>query len=152
MIERIIEIIVFVISELRNHKDIADINLSKLRDLGYTNSEISTAFSWLVDRVEFSEDLFSGSEITNKNSFRMLHEAEKELFTDKALGEIIQLQSLGIIKSAHIELIIERAIMTEHDKIDSNALKSFVAHTIFSQNINPVGASRIMLNGSDSIN
>lgn len=151
MFERIIEIIVFVIGELQKSKDISDIDVNKLKDLGYTASEISTAFSWLVDRVEFSEELFTEDFESSQRSFRIFHEAEKELFTKDAWGELIQLQMLGVVENHTVETIIERAMMSGNKVIDSKLLNSILANVLF----NPVetsGSTRVMLKGNETIN
>ena len=88
MFERIIEIIVFVISELKQNKAIADISIDELHDLGYTSAEISTAFSWIVDRIDFSERFLPGTTTPSPKSFRILHADEKDLFTTDGWGEI----------------------------------------------------------------
>lgn len=151
MFERIIEIIVYVISELRQNKHITEIDVSELNKLGYTNTEISTAFSWLVDRVEFSFQYF-GNENYSNTSFRILHEAEQELFTNQAWGELIELHSLGLISNEHIEMLIEKALMLGVQEINSSQLKTFVASLIFNGNSKNMPGSRVMLNGYDTIN
>lgn len=151
MYERIIEIIVFVVSELRQNKNISDINISELYNLGYTNTEISTALSWLVDRLEFSEKFFNNVG-TNEGSFRILHDAEKEMFTKEAWGELVQLNALGILTNEHIESLIERAAMLGIRLIDSQQLNYFVANTIFNPFASNVPGSRIMLMGNETIN
>jgi uncharacterized protein Smg (DUF494 family) len=151
MYEKIIEIIVYVIAELRQNKKINEIDIEKLKKRGYTKSEISTAFSWLVDRVDMPEKmLFTGNQ-ENCCSFRLLHEVERELFTDEAWGELIQLQSLGIIKNEHIEMLIERAIMMGVGEIESQHIKNFVAQVVFNAHMNEYPNSRFMLAGNDTI-
>jgi uncharacterized protein Smg (DUF494 family) len=151
MFERIIEIIVYVISELKQNKHISEIDVNELEKLGYTSAEISTAFSWLVDKIEFSEQLFTDTFDTG-NSFRVFHDAERELFTRDAWGEMIQLHSLGIINNEHIEKIVERSAMTGSEKIDSPQLKMLVASISFNVETDAPPGTRIMLNGSDTIN
>lgn len=151
MYERIIEIIVYVIAELRQNKNINDIDVAELQDLGYTRAEISTAFSWLVDRVEFSEQFFSNQSLSHNASFRILHEAEVELFTREAWGELIQYQTLGIIGAEHVDSIIERAVMTGASEIGIKQLKAFVAGIIFNAQATDAPGSRVMLNGGDTI-
>lgn len=150
MHERIIEIIVYVISELKQHKDISEIDLGELESLGYTSAEISTAFSWLVDRMELSEE--ASESFTELNSFRMLHEAEQKLFTRQAWGDLIQLQSLGLLHSEHIESLIERAVMSSQQQVDSRQLKKYVASMVFHAIGDVAESSRFMLDGSDTIN
>jgi uncharacterized protein Smg (DUF494 family) len=152
MYEKIIEIIVYVIAELRHHKNINEIDLEQLKQLGYTKAEISTAFSWLVDRIEMAEKLYTPAQTQRNGSFRVLHEVERELFSDDAWGEIIQLQSLGLLNSEHIEMLIERAIMTGIGIIECQHVKNFVAHVVFNANMNGSSNARFMLAGNDTIN
>jgi uncharacterized protein Smg (DUF494 family) len=150
--EKIVEIIVYVISELKHHKNIAEIDLKELQQKGYSSSEISTAFSWIVDKIEFNTEVFIAPVLADENSFRILHEAEKDLFTQEAWGDLIQLHSLGIIKNEHIEAIIERTLMLGLRKIESPHLKGFVAMTIFNYLGNDLPGSRLMLTGNETVN
>ncbi len=150
MYERIVEIIVFVISELRQNKDLNDIDLSELERRGYTSAEISSAFSWLIDRVEFSDKFLFDNTLSSK-SFRVLHEAEKELFTPEAWGEIVQLAALGLISNDNIETLIDRAAMMGARQLDSFQLKTFVANNVFNAQMNTIPGNRLMLHGSDTI-
>lgn len=151
MFERIIEIIVYVIGELRHNKNITDVNVSQLKDLGYTNSEISTAFSWIVDRKE-QENSIHLQESSNPASFRILHEAEEEIFTQDSWGLLVQYQSLGLLDTEQIEVILERAILSGMLKINSEQLKTIVAEMIFEQSKNSLESNRFMLRGNDTIN
>jgi len=151
MHERIVEIITRVLNELKQNKKINEIDIHDLEKHGYTDSEISAAFSWLVDKLEFSNELFNVDKSAN-NSFRILHEAEQDLFTESAWGELIQMHSIGMINSSHIETIIERAIVSGVYKINSDMLKANVASIIFKAVPNNVPGSRIMLKGNDTIN
>jgi len=151
MYERIVDIITYVLSELKQNKKLADIDLNILRDKGYSSSEISTAFSWLVDRIEFNNPS-QPLNISDVNSFRILHDAEKELFTEFAWGELVQMQSLGIINTDQIEQIIERALLSGVFKIYSFFLKNMIASFIFNATNSTTPGSRILLSGNDSIN
>jgi uncharacterized protein Smg (DUF494 family) len=152
MFERVIEIIVFLISELRTNKSFSDINVQHLKDLGYTTSEISTAFSWIADKFDFQEFNENSPIFESNESFRILHPGERDLFTDEAYGQLIQLHSLGIIENEHIEHIIERAIVSAN-MLDSRMLKYFVASAIFEiDGMNAGHTARIILTGNDSIN
>jgi uncharacterized protein Smg (DUF494 family) len=151
MYERIVEIITYVLSELKQNKKISDIDLNDLETKGYSNSEISTAFSWLVDRLEFSNKS-PNLNLESENSFRILHDAEKDLFTEEAWGELIQMQSIGILNVNQIELIIERALLSGIFKIDSFFLKNMIASFIFNATNSLMPGSRVLLSGNDTIN
>ncbi len=152
MYDRIIEIIVFVIAELRKNKTINEVDLGELKKLGYSKSEISTAFSWIVDKLEFSGQNNSETEFVNKGAFRVFHEVESELFTKEALGEMMQLHTFGLLSNEHIESLIEKTVMTGGIQVDSNRLRSYVADVVFkAESVNEAG-SRFMLQGNDTIN
>ena len=151
MFERIIEIIVFVISELRQNKSLKEIDFTKLQELGYTTAEISTAFSWLADKAEIAADEVI-TQAPRNSSFRILHDVEKDLFSKEAWGELINMQRLSILSNEQLEFIIEKAVMAGAQEISSADVKTFVANLLFtSPPVNYYG-SRVMLNMSDSIN
>jgi uncharacterized protein Smg (DUF494 family) len=151
MFERIIEIILFVMTELQDKEQLTDVDVEKLHNLGYTNSEISTAFSWLLDKVEVNEKLLDRQERT-LGSFRKLHEAEEELFTKEARGEIIQLQTLGLLSNEQLEILIEKTLMSGGLSINKDMLRRYLAGIMFHDDSVSQFGSRIMLNGSDTIN
>ncbi len=152
MYDRIVEIIVYVVSELKQNKQISEINIDELSRKGYTKSEISTAFSWIADRLELSESFVEDKTYVNPDSFRVLHEVERDMFTTKAWGELVQLHSLGLLTADHIDYIIERGIMSGSRRIDSDALKSYAAGIIFNADNGDSSGNRIMLSGDDAIN
>jgi uncharacterized protein Smg (DUF494 family) len=151
MYERIVEIIIHVMSELRRKNEFSEGDIIGLEKLGYSEKEISAAFSWIVDKVEFAETMFPVNENTKAESFRVLNQNERDLFTPEAWGEMIQLNSLGILTNESIENLIERAVFIGAGSIDSNHLKWFVAHSIFNIHTQELPGSRIMLTGSDTI-
>lgn len=152
MYERIIEIIVFVVSELKQNKTIGEIDIGHLQTLGYSNAEISTAISWLVDRIEMSEQFLQISSTLSEGSFRILHAAEQEMFTSEAYGEIIHYISLGLIANEHIEVLIERAAMLGSRPVDSAHLKYFIANILFNAQATTHPGIRFMLNSQDVVN
>ncbi len=65
MQERIVEIILFLVNELRSNKRLSDVDVSSLTRDGYTQSEISSAFSWLFERLSVGQsmtDVSSGAQ------------------------------------------------------------------------------------------
>jgi uncharacterized protein Smg (DUF494 family) len=151
MYERIIEIIVFVISELQHDKDINNLDITELKSRGYTSSEISAAISWLIDQLEFTDQFVSSGLLNPKTSFRVMHEAERDLFSKDALGEIIQFNSLGILNNEHIEMLIEKATMLGLPELDTSQVRSYIAYNVFNAQYNNIG-SRFLLQGNDTIN
>lgn len=152
MFQRIIEIIIYVISELQS-KQVEDIDFDKLKNLGYTSSEISTAFSWIVDNNSFGNAFEEGTSITpDRKFFRILHPAEEEFFTTEARNELIHYNQLGLIRNEDIETLIDRNVMSGYGKIDSDDLKSFIAGVVFNAFNQSNSQHRSILIGNETIN
>ena len=133
MQERIIEIIVYLLSHLnqeRKGRDKFDLT-NELLVKGYTDVEINLAFSWLfnhlkrpvTDRLDetrqYAEDLEDYPEF------------EELVISPDAYGYFLQLVQLGVIKEDDIEMFIERAVAFGKDDISVDDLKSIVASILF---------------------
>ena len=57
MKEKVIEILVYIMSEVQENKRLSDIDLGDLKSQGYTQSEISAAFSWLYDTMRITDGM-----------------------------------------------------------------------------------------------
>ena len=130
---RILEIMKQVISQLRDAKDVADLDISALLRVGYTEAEISTAVSWLVDSMQHTLAVRLKNEDGTKTrvQFRSLHPAERHLFSPEAWGELIQMQSLGMINAQQIELLVERCVVSSLTNLDKESLHVMVADILF---------------------
>lgn len=152
MVERIMEIILFVISNTNDIHKVSDDNIQELENRGYTKSEISTAFSWIYERSEIDsiEKFFGINE--NTKGFRIFHSSEKDLFTNEAFNDLTQYMSLGLISPAQVDLMIERLTISGLSIIDSRFLKNYIVAIHFDsiQKLNKPG--RAMLIGDDTIN
>ena len=152
MYERIIEIIAYVISELRQNKSLSAIDLSELEQRGYSQAEISTAFSWLADRVHNIDGGMRFLE-ANSKSFRVFHPFEMEVLTPEARGELLQMVELGMITNEQVEMIVERAMLSGMSVVDPADIRNMVAMIVFNAQ-SPYGSNgshRIMLSGNDTI-
>lgn len=130
MHERIVEIILFLVNEMRSNKRLSDVDVSSLTRDGYTQSEISSAFSWLFERLSVGQsmtDVSSGA----RTSHRMLNDAEKMVIGLQAYGYLIQCQQLGLLDNVDVETIIERMMMAGFASIGLPEIKSFVAGYLF---------------------
>ncbi len=130
MQERIIEIILFLVNEMRSNKRLNDVDISSLTRDGYTQSEISSAFSWLFERLSIGKSItnaVSGS----STSHRMLNDAEKMVVESQAYGYLIQCQQLELLDNADVESIIERIMAAGFAAVGLPEMKSFVAAYLF---------------------
>ena len=144
MNERVVEILVYIISEIRDKKQAAaklDVLSHDLLQRGYTENEISSAFTWLFDRykVDF-EELLRHRDPASNHSFRILHDLERMVISPAAQGHLLQLRALGLLDDADIEGVIERAMMTGSPRIDENEIKSIVASMLFNPQGLPEGS------------
>jgi uncharacterized protein Smg (DUF494 family) len=135
MNERVVEILILIMSEIKQSRDGAK-NLEVLsKDLiqrGYTENEISSAFSWLLNRLNSeSEELIQNQGPTSDRSFRLLHEIERSIIATEAFGYIIQLKELGIIDEVEVEQVLERAMMLGTSQVNVADIKSIVASILF---------------------
>jgi uncharacterized protein Smg (DUF494 family) len=151
MQEKIVELIVFLMREIRQTHDISKIDVSKLKDNGYSQSEISTALSWIYDKMNVREPL---KKVKGKGarSYRIFHEAERQILTKDARGFLVEMYELGLIDHIDMENIIERSLMTGLNVIDRDEIKSVAAGVLFEYNSPGKPGSRILLNSSDTIN
>lgn len=152
MQEKIVEIILHLITDIRNQKNVEESVIKKLVDKGYTQTEISAAFSWIYDKIQFGESILSDtSQNTPTHSHRVFHEAEKLIFTPESRGYLIQCFELGLIDEWDIEFIIDRAVFSGFSKIGLDEIKSFVASAVFNYDDSDRIGSRIMLSSKDTI-
>lgn len=150
MRERIIEIIVYLISELNHNHPIDKITFDRLSDQGYSTTEISAAFSWLFDKIHFGNHSINSEEFAKSLSMRFLNNAEKEIISPAIHGYLIQLYQLGLLSNEHLEMVIERAIATGYRDLSMGQVHSIIATILFDAESTMYG-SRIMLNGDDTI-
>jgi len=131
MNERVVEILIYIMSEIRSNRKVSgklDILSKNLIQQGYTEGEISSAFTWLLARLKNdSEEIVEQQSPSLKSSFRHLHEIERSIISVEAYGYIIQLKELGIIDELDTEQILERAMMLGTSEITTGDIKSIVA-------------------------
>ncbi len=131
MNERVVEILIYLMSEIRRSQSVSpklDILSHNLIEKGYTQSEISSALTWLLDRLDHeSEEVLHKQTPAFKDSFRHLHEIERSIISTDAYGYLIQLRELEIIDEMDFEQILERALMLGISQVNIGDMKSVVA-------------------------
>jgi Smg protein len=151
MREKIVEIIVYLMGELRNNIPLGEIDLSVLTNSGYTPTEISTAFSWLYEKIDLGENLVKEISKSSPHSHRVLHDAERMVFTPEAHGYLIQLRELGLISEEDIETVIDRVMLADYVSAGMQETKSIVASILLEGEDSRASGSRVMFNGKDTI-
>jgi uncharacterized protein Smg (DUF494 family) len=153
MHEKIVEILIYVLNEVRkSNKPLGEIDFKALERKGYTQSEISTAISWLYERLKPERDIAEHRLEFRPPSFRVLHPAERFILSQDAYGYLIQLRELHILSDQELELVIERAMLSGYEQITTPEIQSIVSSILFTS-VESFDQRRgqIMLNGSDTI-
>jgi uncharacterized protein Smg (DUF494 family) len=151
MKERVVEILVFLMTELREDKQLHDIDLAPLRDRGYTTSEISAAFSWLYENMGSGDVEMISHARAARGSRRILHEVERTVLSLEAQGYLIQLVELSLLDDRDIETVIERAIGTGYAGLSVQEVKEIVAAVLSSRQRPGGSGGHSMLNNEDTI-
>ena len=148
--ERVIEIIVFLLAEMKGNKELNEVDLQRLTKLGYTQSEINTAFSWIYSKFNAKEKVIN-REDSPSGSHRFLHEIEKNVISTEGYGYLIQLRELGMINDLDIEVIIERIMSSGYMKASKDDVKYFLAGYLLDLD-ETSGSRHMMINSNDTIN
>lgn len=134
MVEKIIEILIYVLNEIDGFNPMdkfekfEKLDMKPLFEQGYTQSEISTALNWIHDNLIYK---FIENPKRKTTTFRVLSENEASAFTTEAYSELIQLHAFGMLSSADLEIILDRATMVTGSPITKEQLLNFVAVTVF---------------------
>ncbi len=133
MQERLIEIIVYLLGEFKqpqeddNYKDLS----KQLVNLGYTESEINLAFSWIFNHLQEQQAAMEGEFEYGPSSSRILHDVERMIISAEAYGYLLQMTHLGLLSDFELELVIERALSIGTSNISIDDVKSIAASIIF---------------------
>ncbi|MFN3196312.1 MAG: DUF494 family protein [Chlorobiota bacterium] len=134
--------------------EILELILTGLKDENVELSDLSKIFGGepkeeSVDPLERNADELENVEPQSKDSFRYFLESEQMFFTKEVRGELIQLQSMGLITGKEVEQLIETAIFKDFKLIDREELKNLLPSIIIANN-KSTGSSFVL--GNDSIN
>jgi hypothetical protein len=134
--------------------EILELILTGLKDENVELSDLSKIFGGepkeeTVDSLERNADELENVVPQSKDSFRYFLESEQMFFTKEVRGELIQLQSMGLITGKEVEQLIETAIFKDFKLIDREELKNLLPSIILA-NSKSSGSSFAL--GNDSIN
>jgi Smg protein len=151
MQDKVIEIIVYILSEIKEIKQLNEIDVNSLSNKGYSDSEINTAFAWIFSKLDEGELIFK-DENENTKSHRMFNLVENKIFTVDAKGYLLLLRELGLLNDLDIDLVIERILLSGFQKINISELKKFIASFILNTDSKSDILSRMILQNNDTIN
>lgn len=131
MQERIVEILLLLMDELQENKRLGDIDVTTLARHGYTPTEISSAFSWLFDRLQVGQPSPERFRAPSSRSVRLLHPVEQSVLTPDGYGYLLQCHQLGLLSAEEVETVIERAMMAGFTTAGAQEVKALVAGMLF---------------------
>lgn len=149
--EKVLEIIVFLLAELKRNKQLSDVDLNQLEKQGYTQNEINTAFSWVYSKIFTGDKIFAEDDKDSKSN-RFLHEVEQNTISSDAYGYLIQLKELGLLNNMDVDLIIDKLMITSYNRVDITEMKYMVAAYLLDTDDMSNTNSRMMINTNDTIN
>lgn len=150
MKERVVEILVILMSEIEANKRLSDIDLEVLKRRGYTQTEISAAFSWLYDNMPVQDGIVVRGALAAKESHRILHEAEKMMMSTEAQGYLMQLCEVGLLDNRDLENVIERAMMSGLEQLTMYEVREIAASVLFARP-SKWHESRSILDNNDTV-
>jgi len=141
---RIVDILVVLMDEIHsrgmenNRMELLSVELLKQ---GYSEKEISTAFSWILERMVYA----NSDAAPSPASYRVLHDVEKLFISSEAYGFLLQLEMIGVLSYEELERVIERSLMESTPGLSVERIKSLVAEIIFGQSDFSLPASELIL-------
>ncbi|MBV6478961.1 MAG: Protein Smg [Ignavibacteria bacterium] len=150
MQEKIIEIIVLILNELRNSKHINEIDIKKLNRDGYTEAEINAAFAWVFSKLDSGEKLFNERQAETK-SHRFFHPSELSVLDTSATGYLIQMKELGILSDPDLELVIDKVLMAGYQKAGIEEIKLIISSLLFDFDEKTNLINRMVLQNNDTV-
>ncbi len=149
--ERILEIIMYILKELKRQKDLNDIDYKELIRFGYSDSEINAAIAWIYSKIQEDEKVFFKN-ISSPKSIRVLNPAEQRLFTPESLGYLISLKELGLISEQDFEFIIDKISTSAVFRVELSELKPIISAFVLNIDDPNDKRNRLIINNNDTIN
>jgi len=132
--DRILEIVVHLMDHIRdNQGQLSEMEgvVSELKNLGYTDNEISSAYSWLLERFEITDNTFYSQFPEQHFSTRILTNYERFQFTTDAHGFMIKLLHHGLIDDEQFESVLERGGMFTPKPVGLEQIKLIASAVVF---------------------
>jgi uncharacterized protein Smg (DUF494 family) len=132
--DRILEIVVHLMDHIRDNQGrLAEMEgvVSELKNLGYTDNEISSAYSWLLERFDVTDNTFYSNFPEQHFSTRILTNFERYQLTTDAHGFLIKLLHHGLIDDEQFESILERGGMFSPKPVTLDQIKLISSAVVF---------------------
>ncbi|MDA7691047.1 DUF494 domain-containing protein [Methylophilaceae bacterium] len=99
----------------------------ELEEAGFNNKDISTAFDWF----NHLEKLSNGTELTNKNSIRVLSHKEYEKISKEGFTFLTFLLNAKILNPTEFEVILDQIMILNQKYINIDEMRWIVMMTLW---------------------
>jgi len=133
---RVLEIVVYLMDHMRENQGalpFMDDLSGELQGLGYTDAEISSAYSWVLDRFESMHEKFFEQFPSEHFSNRVLTQYERLQLAADAYGYLLKLLNLRVIDDQQFESILERAVIFGPRLISLDQIKMLTSAVLFNE-------------------
>jgi uncharacterized protein Smg (DUF494 family) len=145
-----LDVVVMLATEMLNCKTVKEIEVSKIAQHGYTQGEISSGISWLLDKISLNTGT-PVPPVPAPRSIRVLDHVERELLSRDAQGYLIQLHQLSVLSQTEFEEILDRVLLCELPSAGVAEVKMIAASVLFGSEDARNNGSRLMLNAGDTV-
>lgn len=136
MSERVMEIVVYIVNAMRSNVDDTiqgrfESLSEKLVEEGYTENEIDSAFSWLMENInkEPIGSMLADAPHHNQPA-KSWDDFDTSILSPAAYNYMLQLRELDIIGETEVEQIVEKALMHGKQGISIPEIKALIASLI----------------------
>jgi uncharacterized protein Smg (DUF494 family) len=136
MRNRVFEIVVFLIDYMQGDaarlSDTDDL-WATLESQGYSEDEISSAYSWLLKRFENHPQRYFSSFPATPSSHRVLTASERSQLTTEAYGFLIKLSNTSVLSDEQFETIMNRLSAFGPMPVTLDQIKLLASSVVFSE-------------------
>ncbi|RKX27608.1 MAG: hypothetical protein DRP47_06275 [Candidatus Zixiibacteriota bacterium] len=134
MRNRVLEIVVVLIDFMQGNgaslMSSEEVSMT-LEAEGYSEEEIASAYSWLMQRSDNAPEQFFSQFPTSGSSVRILTQAERIQLSSEAYGFLLKLVHLSLIDAEQLELVLERVTVFGPRAVDLEQVKLIASSVIF---------------------
>jgi uncharacterized protein Smg (DUF494 family) len=134
MRSRILEIVILMVDYIQEKQGQffnAEELSSALKTMGYTDFEISSAYSWLVERFDNSPEEYFSNFPKMRVSNRVLTDYERRQLTPEAHSYLLRLLNMSLVDQEQFEAILERASLFAVQPVTLDQMKLIVSSVLF---------------------
>ncbi len=133
MRNRILEIVVFLIEYMQGGNTSggsSDDVSSVLEAEGYSEDEISSAYSWLLQRYDSAPEEYFSDFPPAPTSVRILTQSERTQLSAEAQGFLLKLLHVSLIDSEQLEMVLERISTFGPRAVDLDQMKLIASSVV----------------------